>query len=356
VIVATIAFGMGIDKSNVRYVVHAGMPKSLENYQQESGRAGRDGEEAECWLLFSGRDAMTWKRLLSNVPGEACDAALASLEKIESYATSVTCRHAALVEHFGQPWTRGACSACDVCLGELEVVEDPLTIGQKILSCVVRLHERYGADYVSLVLVGSEDERIRSAGHNELSTWGLMRDVRRQDVRQWIEQLVAQGFLRKEGEYNTISVTDPGRRLLRAECAPTLLRPSKASRARDRRTSPDSWDGVDRELFDTLRQLRRDVAAERAVPAYIVFGDATLREMSRQRPTTLPGMLEVRGVGQQKLADLGQRFLDCITTYCRERGLEMEVAAKPVTSRSVAAPAPASARSIVPIVRRRLDR
>jgi ATP-dependent DNA helicase RecQ len=346
VIVATIAFGMGIDKSNVRYVLHAGMPKSLENYQQESGRAGRDGEDAECWLLFSGRDLMTWQRLLESVPGEARAAALAALEKMNRYATSVTCRHAALVEHFGQPWTRGACGACDVCLGELEVVDDPLIIGQKILSCVLRLHERYGADYVSLVLVGSEDERIKSAGHNELSTWGLLREVRRQDVRQWIEQLVSQGFLRKEGEYNTISVTDDGRCLLRGECTPKLLRPLTAARARG--TFADSWEGVDRELFDALRGLRREVAAERGVPAYIVFGDATLREMSRQRPSTLAGMLEVRGVGQQKLSDFGQRFLDGITTHCRAHSLQMDVVGKTANSPINVAP-PASAMHSFPL-------
>jgi len=286
---------------------------------------------------------MTWKRLLDSVPGEARAAALAALEKMNSYATSVTCRHSALVEHFGQRWTRGPCGACDVCLGELEVVDDALILGQKILSCVLRVHERFGAEYVSLVLVGSEDERIKSAGHNELSTWGLLRDYRRQDVRQWIEQLVGQGFLRKDGEYHTISVTDDGRNLLRGECAPTLLQPAKTSRSQSRETSADSWEGVDRELFDTLRQLRREVAGERGVPAYIVFGDATLREMARQRPSTLAGMLEVRGIGQQKLTDFGQQFLDSITAYCHEHGLAMDVAAKPAARRAPAAPPPASA-------------
>ncbi|HEX4415310.1 MAG TPA: DNA helicase RecQ [Lacipirellulaceae bacterium] len=330
-IVATVAFGMGIDKSNVRYVVHSGMPKSLEHYQQESGRAGRDGVEAECHLLFSGRDLMTWKRLLSDLPDDARDAASTSLEKMNAYATAVTCRHKMLVEHFDQPWTRGSCNACDVCLGSLAVVDDALVIGQKILSCVLRLEQRFGADYVSQVLVGSQEQRILAAGHEQLSTWGLLRTVRRQDVRQWIEQLVSQGFLRKEGEYNTVEVTAAGRQLLRGEQTPTLLQAAKASRESAAKAATDSWEGVDQGLFDALRQLRREIASERAVPAYIVFGDATLREMARQRPSTPTALLDVRGVGQQKLADFGKQFVDCIGSYCQSNHVPMDVAA-PVVS------------------------
>jgi ATP-dependent DNA helicase RecQ len=314
-IVATIAFGMGIDKSNVRYVIHSGMPKSLENYQQESGRAGRDGVEAECWLLFSGRDVMTWKRLNDRNPGEARETAAAALDKIDRYAKSVQCRHASLLEHFGQPWTYGPCNACDVCLGKLEVMDEALVIGQKILSCVLRVRENYGADYVAQVMTGSRDQRIVGSGHDKLTTWGLLSDFRKQQVRQWIEQLVGQGFLSKEGEFNLVRVTDEGRRLLAGQVTPTLLRPAKESRAPSAAVSADSWDGVDRDLFDTLRQLRREEATQRAVPAYIVFGDATLRDMARLRPTSLEQLLEVRGVGQKKLADFGQQFVDCITNY-----------------------------------------
>jgi ATP-dependent DNA helicase RecQ len=345
-IVATIAFGMGIDKSNVRYVVHAGMPKSLENYQQESGRAGRDGAEAECLLLHSGRDLMTWKRLIDRMPSEAQPAAKAALEKINCYATSVTCRHASLIEHFGQTWHDGPCHACDVCHGELDIVNDALVVGQKILSCVLRVQERFGADYVSLVLTGSQEQRILAAGHEKVSTWGILKEFRRQDVRQWIEQLVGQGFLEKEGEFNTLRVTVEGRRLLAGQVVPTLLQPAKEVRGPSRGAALDSWEGVDQGLFESLRQLRREEAVARSVPAYIVFGDATLRDMARQRPTTIARLLDVHGVGQKKAADLGQQFVDRIVAYCGEHNVDTNVSTQSAVRQSSAPPMTPSASAV----------
>jgi ATP-dependent DNA helicase RecQ len=169
IIVATVAFGMGIDKSNVRCVVHAGMPKSIEHYQQERGRAGRDGLESECILLYSGADFMTWKKIMESDNQAAFEGAVKSLNAIANLCTSAVCRHRAIVEYFGQRYTQPNCAACDVCLDELELVEDPLTISQKILSCVVRLEERFGVVHTAKVLTGADELRIREMKHDKLS-------------------------------------------------------------------------------------------------------------------------------------------------------------------------------------------
>ncbi len=316
IIVATVAFGMGIDKSNVRFVLHAGMPKSLEAYQQESGRAGRDGLEADCCLLFSGRDLHTWKHLMSESQ-EANQGALKSLFAIDRFCKSVTCRHRALVEHFGQSFERDDCGACDICLGEFQQVEEPLLIAQKILSCVARLEQRFGADYTTQVLVGSEEKRIFERKHNQLSTYGILSEYPKATIRDWLEQLVGQGCAVKATEYNLVHLTELGRQVLRGEHTPMLIRPKQKKNPRLSRTNTiDAWEGVDRELFESLRVLRRKLAAERDVPAYIVFGDASLRDMARRRPTTSESFLDVHGVGHKKLADYGEQFLAHILENC----------------------------------------
>jgi len=325
IIVATVAFGMGIDKSNVRAVIHTGMPKSIEHYQQESGRGGRDGLEAECSLFWSGGDYGIWKSILENMESEeAKEIALSKLNAMYSYCTGFTCRHRALVNYFGQDLSAKNCGACDVCLGEVDSMENPMEIAQKILSCVVRLHERFGADYTASVLRGSRDQRILERGHDALSTHGLLADVPKNTTRGWIEQLVGQGALEKTGEYNVLHVTEVGWRVLRGEETPQLSRPAERPVGASR-VAADSWEGVDRGLFETLRTLCRDLATSRNVPAYVVFGDASLRDMARRRPSTLEAFLQVRGVGSAKAEQYGALFLGTIEEYSREHLLPMDV-------------------------------
>jgi len=322
VVVATVAFGMGIDRSDVRYVIHAGMPKSIEHYQQEAGRAGRDGLPAECLLLYSGGDFGLWRSILL-ADGLPPPGALPKLGEMYDYCQGAVCRHRSLVEYFGQAYGSEACGACDVCLGEVTAEDDSAVLARQILGCVVAMGEQFGADYVADVLRGADTARIARMHHSRLESYGRLRQVPKATVRGWLSQLEAQGSLARDGdEYPTLTVTEQGRRVMGGEeevtLTKTVARPAKAPRQIPPVMSSGAGGKTDEDLFKALRVLRRTMAEERGIPPYLIFSDASLREMARERPTTREEFLQIKGVGLRKLQELGPRFLACI----REHGVE----------------------------------
>ncbi len=358
-IVATVAFGMGIDRSNIRFILHTAMPKSLEHYQQETGRAGRDGDEAECILLHSGGDLMTWKSILEKNAQEAgadpsfLPTVFRHLDDIDRFCRGVVCRHRALVEYFGQSYEAENCGACDLCLGDTEPLADSLVVAQKILSCVARVQERFGIGHVINVLRGKEDERVLKFNHDKLSTFGLLRDRREVDIRDWVYQLLSQKVLKqndvrlRSGDtVQVLALNEASWEVMRGKREVRLLqlvRRKKGEKVERSKAEVASWEGVDRGLFEELRVLRRRLAEERGVQPYLVFSDHTLRELARVRPSTPERMRLVYGVGEAKLRDFGQAFLDVIADYCARNNLARDnapAAVKAEEPRKPAAPRP----------------
>jgi ATP-dependent DNA helicase RecQ len=330
VVAATVAFGMGIDRSDVRCVVHAAMPKSIEHYQQETGRAGRDGLEAECVLLYSAADVLRWESLIEKSAAEtdASSAIIAAshtlLDQMRRLCSGIYCRHRRLSEYFGQEYLKPNCEACDVCLNEVEGLADGTVTAQKILSCIARAGERFGGEHIVDVLLGANTDRIRRWGHEELSTYGLMKGTSRPNLINMLYQLIDGGLLeRTTDERPVLRLNEASREVLRGNRSVRLLQPK--AKIKKTRIDETSWESVDTGLFETLRNLRRRLADERGVPAYVLFNDATLRDMARVRPGSANALLGIRGVGERKLADLGQRFLEVIVSYCRENRLPLEV-------------------------------
>ena len=335
VVVATVAFGMGIDRSNVRAVVHAAMPKSVEAYQQEAGRAGRDGLGAECVMLYGAGDASRWERLItrgaSDGGAEATRAQLELVGEMRRFVGSMACRHRLLCEHFGQAYTppdgRVNCGACDVCLGEHEPVDQSTRVCQILMSAVARTGQRYGAAHIADIARGSQAKRVRDAGHDALKVFGLLRAHAKHDIVGYLDQLIAAGALESRGEYATLVFGERGVEVMKGEDPIELVRPSSGAGAgapARQRAPIGPMSAEERELFDRLRGLRKTIAGELGVPPYMVFSDATLRELCRDRPSSSAEFLRVKGVGPFKADAFGARFLKAINEPEEDRASEPE--------------------------------
>lgn len=302
-IVATNAFGMGINKSNVRFVIHYQIPGSLEAYYQEAGRAGRDGLSSEAILLFAPQDIQVQKFFIHQFQREE-EQKQKEYEKLKAmteYAYIESCLQQYILNYFGE--TSSPCNRCGNCLDDREIVE-VTTQAQMVLSCLKRMGENYGKQMLMKVLAGSKEQKLRALGFERLSTYGLMKNQSQKETMQLIEYLISNGYLLTvNGEYPILKVTERGIQVLKGQEAVYRKEPKKVQQLSDEETDT---------LFEVLRELRTDLASEAGVPPYVVFSDSTLKEMSRIRPSSRLEMLQIKGVGQSKLDKYGEAFLSRI--------------------------------------------
>ena len=333
-IVATIAFGMGIDKPDVRFVAHLDLPRSVEGYYQETGRAGRDGAPATAWLAYGLADVVQQRRLIDGSDGDLAHRRLlqSHLDAMLGLCETTECRRTMLLAYFSERAV--ACRNCDTCLSPPEVWDGTIP-AQKLLSAIVRLDrerdQRFGAGQVIDILLGRKTDKVASYRHHELSVFGIGMELREAEWRGVVRQLLAQGLLAVQGEYQTLALTEASGEVLRGQ-RPVLLRrdvptPKAARTARGSgggrgpaagtgagAARPEAADlsPEDTAMFEKLRAWRGVTAKEQSVPAYVVFNDATLRQIAAVRPSTLAQLSEISGVGETKLARYGQQVLDVL--------------------------------------------
>ena len=333
IMVATIAFGMGIDKSNVRFILHYNLPQNIESYYQEIGRAGRDGLRADCLQLFNQGDMRMIRHFIDEGSESERAGRLQRLQAMTDYAQARECRRIPLLAYFGESYSADGCGMCDNCLRQEDeaALIDATIPAQMFLSCVKRTGEVFGKSHIIKVLRGSQSKPVLSRGHHKLSTYGIGAAYSRREWLHMAEQFIEQGLVTQDLEHGGLSLTSKGYAVLRGEKV-TLAPLPRAEIAPVAGTSGDVE--YDRELFGRLRVLRKEIADEAGAPAYVIFSDRALQEMATYYPQTEAHFLAMNGVGRVKLERYGQRFLDLIRGYCQPRGLSERPKALPAAARS----------------------
>ena len=321
IIIATIAFGMGINKPNVRFVIHYDLPKSIEGYYQEIGRAGRDGLPAHCLLLYSYADVAKLNYFIDQKEGEERRVAIQHLNAIVGYAEDETsCRRKPLLNYFGESYAADNCSNCDNCNSSPTPLTDVTIPAQKFLSCVKRAGEKFGAGHITDILLGSKNEKVLRWGHEKLSTYGIGGELTQKQWMRLARQLLSMGYLKQEGEYRTLGLTPKALEALRKR-APIMGVLQEAERVKKKEGKKEGIE-YNHALFAILRQKRKEMADEAGVPPYVIFPDRTLTEMAAYYPQSTAGLLNISGVGQVKLVQYGDAFLDVIRAYSEKHGLK----------------------------------